>query len=152
MKVRADRWKQSPLKDAERVAQIAPYAKAVNQLTRSKPKAPSSERRVEARDLNENQSSTQQSASEAFRWLVEEFRVSLFAQELGTAEPVSKVKLDRALSELNRSSPPSAGAPLNPTPAGRATEPVPIRPMVNVPEKKSAPLKNLSALDRLFPR
>jgi ATP-dependent helicase HrpA len=155
MKVRADRWKQNPLKDTERAAQIAPYAQAGNQLARGKPKASSAEGRIEMQDLNESQSSTRQSASEAFRWLVEEFRVSLFAQELGTAEPVSKVKLDRALSELSRSSPTGAGAPLNSTQAARTSgtaEPAPIRPMVNAPEKKSAPLKNLSALDRLFPR
>src|SRR5471032_457456 len=68
MKLRADRWRQNPAKDAERAAQLAPYAKALP------PDA------------------------EALRWLVEEFRVSLFAQELGTAEPVSAVKLDRAFT------------------------------------------------------
>jgi len=31
-----------------------------------------------------------------FRWLVEEFRISLFAQELGTAKPVSARRLDKA--------------------------------------------------------
>ena len=36
---------------------------------------------------------------EAFRWLLEEFRVSLFAQELGTAQAVSAQRL-RALCEL----------------------------------------------------
>ena len=30
---------------------------------------------------------------EAFRWLLEEFRVSIFAQELGTAQPVSAQRL-----------------------------------------------------------
>ncbi|MFI8631551.1 ATP-dependent RNA helicase HrpA [Microbacterium sp. NPDC077663] len=33
------------------------------------------------------------------RWLLEEFRVSLFAQRLGTAEPVSLQRISRALSE-----------------------------------------------------
>jgi ATP-dependent helicase HrpA len=31
---------------------------------------------------------------EKFRWMVEEFKVSLFAQELGTAQPVSPKRLD----------------------------------------------------------
>jgi ATP-dependent helicase HrpA len=31
------------------------------------------------------------------RWLLEEYRVSLFAQSLGTAEPVSLQRLQRAL-------------------------------------------------------
>jgi ATP-dependent helicase HrpA len=34
---------------------------------------------------------------EAFRWMVEEFKVSLFAQELGTAAPVSPKRLDQQL-------------------------------------------------------
>ena len=33
------------------------------------------------------------------RWLLEEFRVSLFAQRLGTAEPVSLQRISKALSE-----------------------------------------------------
>ena len=32
------------------------------------------------------------------RWLLEEYRVSLFAQSLGTAEPVSLQRLTKALS------------------------------------------------------
>ena len=35
-------------------------------------------------------------ALERFRWLIEEFRVSLFAQELGTTEPVSERRLQAA--------------------------------------------------------
>ncbi len=37
-----------------------------------------------------------------FAWLVEEFRVSLFAQELGTTEPVSAQRLQRRLADLTR--------------------------------------------------
>jgi len=120
MKLRADRWKQNPPKDAERTALLAPYLAAAAKL----PPSP---------------------AAEAFRWLVEEFRVSLFAQELGTAEPVSATKLDRALAGLGRT-----GAP---PPAEKAAPPAP-RPILTapVPGKKSAPLKNLGALDKLFPR
>ncbi|MBC7762835.1 MAG: DUF3418 domain-containing protein, partial [Candidatus Saccharibacteria bacterium] len=32
------------------------------------------------------------------RWLIEELRLSLFAQHLGTAEPVSMQRIVRALS------------------------------------------------------
>ena len=31
-----------------------------------------------------------------YRWLMEEFRVSLFAQELGTSRPVSAKRLDES--------------------------------------------------------
>jgi ATP-dependent helicase HrpA len=37
---------------------------------------------------------------DTLRWLVEEWRVSLFAQELKTAEPVSAKRLARALDAL----------------------------------------------------
>jgi ATP-dependent helicase HrpA len=77
MKVRAERWRQNPAKDAERAAQLAPYVNAV--------------KRTASRRSGEGAHAT---AAEAFRWLVEEFRVSLFAQELGTAVPVSPVKLE----------------------------------------------------------
>jgi ATP-dependent helicase HrpA len=37
-----------------------------------------------------------------FRWMLEEFRVSLFAQELGTAKPVSAKRLDKLLEEWEK--------------------------------------------------
>lgn len=40
-------------------------------------------------------------ALERLRWMIEEYRVSLFAQPLGTAEPVSPKRLDRQLESLN---------------------------------------------------
>ena len=33
------------------------------------------------------------------RWLLEEYRISLFAQHLGTAEPVSLQRIQKALRE-----------------------------------------------------
>ena len=122
MKLRADRWRQNPAKDVERAGQLAPYVAAVAKLR-------------------------ERDCADALRWLVEEFRVSLFAQELGTAEPVSAVKLDRALAALQ-----AGGAPARvESPAAAAPPP---RPILSAPVagKKSAPLKNLGALDRLFPR
>ncbi len=37
---------------------------------------------------------------EAFRWLLEEYRVSLYAQRLGTMEPVSSKRLSRRMAQL----------------------------------------------------
>ena len=39
---------------------------------------------------------------EAFRWQIEELRVSLFAQELRTVLPVSYKRLEKAWTELSR--------------------------------------------------
>jgi ATP-dependent helicase HrpA len=124
LKLRADRWRKNPGKDAERREQIAPYEKAIEQLKRERA-APE--------------------AIEAFRWLVEEFRVSLFAQELGTAEPVSTVKLDRALAAAR-------GKSADPTPAALTTAKPIVAVSAGATSKKSAPLKNLGALDKLFGR
>ena len=39
-------------------------------------------------------------ALKEFRWMMEEFRVSLFAQDLGTAYPVSEKRLSKKLNEI----------------------------------------------------
>jgi ATP-dependent helicase HrpA len=41
-------------------------------------------------------------ALEAYRWLIEELKVSLFAQELKTVQPVSYKRLEKAWAELSR--------------------------------------------------
>jgi ATP-dependent helicase HrpA len=106
---RAERCKRDTAKDAQRAAELAPFVAGVKRLG---------------------------PAGGEMRWLVEEFRVSLFAQELGTAEPVSAVRLQRLLDELA----PVAGKG-SPAPA------VAVAPAVT---KKGAPLKSLGALDQLF--
>jgi ATP-dependent helicase HrpA len=121
MKLRVERARKNPGKDAERAAQLGPYVAAAE--------------RVRGRE-----------GGEALRWLVEEFRVSLFAQELGTAEPVSAVKIDRALAVLQPGAATRTGPAVSPPPAARPIVAVPVT------EKKSAPLKNLGALDKLFGR
>jgi ATP-dependent helicase HrpA len=73
----------NPPKEQERAKQVAPYQDAVNRFRATPPKS------VEGR---------RQFAE--FRWLVEEFKVSLFAQELGTAVPVSAKRLDQQLEQL----------------------------------------------------
>jgi ATP-dependent helicase HrpA len=61
----------NPSKDAEKAAQILPFQHWRERVDPGK--------------------------QEAFRWLLEEFRVSLFAQELGTAESVSAARLNAFL-------------------------------------------------------
>ncbi|MEI6871258.1 MAG: DUF3418 domain-containing protein, partial [Verrucomicrobiota bacterium] len=67
VQVRAERAVHKPAKDAEKAAQLVPFE--------------GWRKRVPAE------------SRETFRWLLEEFRVSLFAQELGTSESVSAQKL-----------------------------------------------------------
>jgi len=81
--LRVERAAQNAPKDKERAAQVAPYVSALRQLEAKPPHS------IEAR-----------AARESFRWLIEEFKVSVFAQELGTAVPVSPKRLDEALARL----------------------------------------------------
>lgn len=83
MLIRAERAAHNPLKDQERARQIQPYAAIVQQLRSAEKKTDAARR-----------------AASDFRWMVEEFKVSVFAQELGTAEPVSAKRLDQRISEL----------------------------------------------------
>jgi ATP-dependent helicase HrpA len=124
MKLRAERARKNPAKDAERQAQVAAYTAAIRRL-------PPGE------------------GAEALRWLVEEFRVSLFAQELGTAEPVSAVKLDRALAALQAGGSPARGPVAAAAPAAPAAKPIVAAALG---AKKTAPLKSLGGLDKLLGR
>jgi ATP-dependent helicase HrpA len=107
-KLRVERWRQNPHKDAERARLLAPYAP------------------VAARHGRHSR----------FYWLVEEYRVSVFAQELGTAESVSPVKLDAEMKELP-AVPLPPPAPAAPAPAGSALRPSggagPVAPRPAVP-------------------
>jgi ATP-dependent helicase HrpA len=70
--VRAERAAIHQAKDAEKARLLLPYAGWEKSV------------------LEENR--------EAFRWLLEEYRVSIFAQELGTAVPVSVKRLEALMS------------------------------------------------------
>jgi ATP-dependent helicase HrpA len=99
--------------------------------------------------------------------------VSVFAQELGTAESVSAVKLERELAGSGRGTPESCGAGTpavissnRPIPAQSADENEKRRDSAipphsedqaavtpakkTVPAKKATPLKSLGALDALL--
>jgi ATP-dependent helicase HrpA len=52
--------------------------------------------------LGPESSESKRAATEEFFWLIEEFKVSLFAQELKTAVPVSQKRLNQRLAEIER--------------------------------------------------
>jgi ATP-dependent helicase HrpA len=83
--IRAERSAQNPPKDQDRSRQIVPYRDALLKLEADLPKSSEARARIEE-----------------FRWMIEEFKVSLFAQELGTAVPVSPKRLDKQLEEIRR--------------------------------------------------
>jgi len=123
MRLRIERARRNPVKDAERESQAASLEEAWRKLPRE----------------------TDPVEVSRLRWQLEELRVSLFAQELGTAEPVSALKLERRIAELRFAAPGSTGA---------AVAPAAVKPIVAVAAKssggKSAPVKSLGALDKLL--
>jgi ATP-dependent helicase HrpA len=80
---RMERAKLNPARDRERVDKLAPYLVILKQREAEPPKSALARQRLEN-----------------FRWLLEEYKVSLFAQELGTAIPVSPKRLDEQLQQL----------------------------------------------------
>jgi ATP-dependent helicase HrpA len=81
--IRAERAALNPAKNQDRLRQLSPYLDALKKL--------------QAQSLGSLRAARQ---TEVFRWLVEEFKVSLFAQELGTAVPVSPKRLDQQLEKI----------------------------------------------------
>ena len=81
--LRAERAANNPVKDAERAKAVAPYQAALHRLRTASPANPDAACRIDG-----------------FRWLLEEYKVSLFAQELGTAVPVSPKRLDEYLASM----------------------------------------------------
>ena len=78
--VRAERAVLNPAKNQERLRQLTPYQDALRKLQAQPTRSPEALSQIET-----------------FRWMVEEFKISLFAQEIGTAIPVSPKRLDQQL-------------------------------------------------------
>jgi ATP-dependent helicase HrpA len=76
IRLRIERLRQSPAKDRARELELLPHWQA-----------------YVARADDERAHGKRSEELERFRWLLEEWRVSLFAQELRTAEPVSAKKI-----------------------------------------------------------
>src|SRR5207245_4749595 len=80
--MRLDKWRSDPERDASRLAELRPIEQRFLRTLADRKGA------VDAR-------------LEEFRWLLEELRVSLFAQELRTPQPVSVKRLEKAWSQLS---------------------------------------------------
>ena len=80
---RVERAANNPLKDQERARLVAPYQEAWRLHQTTPPKSDGA-----------------RAALAEYRWLVEEYKVSVFAQELGTAQPVSPKRLDQQLDRI----------------------------------------------------
>ncbi len=86
--LRIERASANPPKELERTRLVAPYSAVLSQW------------RDRAAALPEG--SPLREEVEALRWMIEEYKVSLFAQELGTAVPVSPKRLDEQVEKIRR--------------------------------------------------
>ena len=83
--MRMERARLNPGKDRERAQLVAPWLARLTPLAANPPKNAADRQRVEA-----------------FRWMVEEYKVSVFAQELGTAFPVSPKRLEEHWGQIGQ--------------------------------------------------
>jgi ATP-dependent helicase HrpA len=79
--LRLDKYRADPARDAARLAELRPQEQRYWRLV--------AERK-----------GVQDERMQEFRWLLEELRVSFFAQELRTPQPVSVKRLDKAWAQL----------------------------------------------------
>jgi ATP-dependent helicase HrpA len=79
---RLEKWRADPARDAARLAELKPHEQRYWRLVAERKGA-------------------QDARMQEFRWLLEELRVSFFAQELRTPQPVSIKRLEKAWQQLN---------------------------------------------------
>jgi len=85
--IRAQRGLVNFEKDRIRAAEVRRHSDSLRELLKGLSPSVSEEKRT---------------ATEEYFWLIEEYKVSLFAQELKTPVPVSKKRLDNKLKEIER--------------------------------------------------
>jgi ATP-dependent helicase HrpA len=87
LRLRARRATVNLDKDYQRWSEVKPFIEQLNELLSS---------------LTPQSSAKRRCAVEAFYWMTEEFKISLFAQEIGTDGPISKKRLKKKLEEIDR--------------------------------------------------
>ena len=87
MKLRAERGANDPEKERSKAAQVDAFTEALHRMTA---------------ELSPRASQNKRQALEDYRWMIEEFKVSLFAQELKTPFPVSSKRLEKKRKEIER--------------------------------------------------
>ena len=87
LSLRARRGVEHLEKDRSKAEAVRPFARALEEMLA---------------ELSADASEEKRTAVEDFFWMLEEFKVSVFAQELGTAVSVSKKKLEKRLAQVRR--------------------------------------------------
>jgi ATP-dependent helicase HrpA len=87
LQVRAERGKIDPEKDRKKAEQVGPFLEALQRLEK---------------EISAETSRERKPAIDEFRWMIEEFKVSLFAPELRTAFPISAKRLNQKIIEIKK--------------------------------------------------
>ena len=87
LSIRAQRGTTDLEKDRTRETMLAPFVDHLNRMLRSMDASTSADKRATV---------------EAFFWMIEEYKVSVFAQEVGTDGPVSVKRLNKLINEIER--------------------------------------------------
>ncbi len=87
LSIRAQRGYTDLEKDRSRETLVAPFVEQLKRMLQSMDSSTSAEKRA---------------AVEAFFWTIEEYKVSVFAQEVGTDGPVSVKRLNKLIGEIER--------------------------------------------------
>jgi ATP-dependent helicase HrpA len=87
LSIRAQRGSTDLEKDRSRETLVAPFVDHLNRMLQAMDSSTSAEKRA---------------AVEAFFWMIEEYKVSVFAQEVGTDGPVSVKRLNKRVGEIER--------------------------------------------------
>jgi ATP-dependent helicase HrpA len=86
LRIRLERGKVDPEKDRKKVEQLKPFLEALERMRE---------------DIEAEAPEEKRKAIDDYRWMVEEFKVSLFAPELKTAFPISPKRLAVKIKEIN---------------------------------------------------
>lgn len=81
--LRLEKWRANPARDSERLAEVRPIEQRFWRVV------------AERKGVND-------ARLDEFRWLLEELRVSLFAQELKTKQPISVKRLEKLWEQLQQ--------------------------------------------------
>ncbi|CAN2049182.1 ATP-dependent RNA helicase HrpA [Candidatus Magnetomoraceae bacterium gMMP-1] len=87
LNIRAERSVLSYDKEKTRAAQVEPFTTALQEMLKN---------------LSSKASQEKREAMEEFFWMIEEFKVSVFAQELKTAIRISKKRLEKKIGKIER--------------------------------------------------
>jgi len=87
LEIRAERGSHNPDKDRLKEDQAREYITALKKMIEG---------------LSRHASAEKKEMIEKFRWMIEEFKISLFAPEVGTSFPISAKRLDKLKQEIDR--------------------------------------------------